>query len=73
MQTAEEPFVNVGHLVDLVDRVAAVEGSRDGENALVGGVDELLVNVLNKIVLQQISQRSIPTGGTGKNTPQQTH
>ncbi|KAI3479544.1 hypothetical protein L1887_58356 [Cichorium endivia] len=45
-QLAEEPAVDVAHLVDLVDRVALGHGVGDGEHALVRGVDELLVDLV---------------------------
>ena len=47
----EEPLVNVGHLLDLIDAVAAVKCSRDREYALVVRVDKLIVNVFNIVVL----------------------
>ncbi len=50
VEFVEEPLVDVSHLPDLIDAVAAVEGSRDGEYALVGGVDKLIVDVFNIVI-----------------------
>lgn len=48
----QEPLVDVGHLPDLIDAVPAMERGRDGEYALVCGVDKLFVDVFNIIVLK---------------------
>jgi hypothetical protein len=55
VQLVEEPLVDVGHLPDLVDTVAAMERRRNSKEALVGGVDELFVDVLDKVILEQNS------------------
>ena len=47
----QEPLVDFCHFPDLVNRVAPVERRRDREDALVSGVLELLVDVLNEVVL----------------------
>lgn len=51
MEFGQEPFVNVGHLPDLVDAVPTMESGGDSEDALVSRVHELFINVFNKIVL----------------------
>ena len=47
LQFRQEPLVDVGHLPDLIDRIATMEGGGDGKDALVGRVYELLVNILD--------------------------
>jgi len=54
MQTVQEPLVNVRHLPNLVYRVAEVECSIDSEDTLVSGVLQLLVNILDKVVLDHM-------------------
>ena len=51
LQLGKEPLVDVRHLPDLVNRVAPVERRRDREDALVSGILELLIDVLNEVVL----------------------
>ena len=51
LQLREEPSVDVRHLPDLLDGVAAVERGRDREDTLVSGVNELLVDILDEVVL----------------------
>lgn len=56
VEFVEEPLVDVGHLPDLIDAVAAVKCSRDGEYALVGGVDKFIVDVFNIVILRLAHQ-----------------
>lgn len=51
MKFRQEPLVNVRHLVNLVDIVAAVESSRNGENALIRWINQFLINILHILVL----------------------
>lgn len=51
LELAEEPLVDLGELVDLVDGSAGVEGVGDREDALVGGILELFVDILVVVVL----------------------
>ena len=55
LQTSQEPLVDVGHLPDLLHAVAAMEGSRNGEDALIRRVHELLVDIFDVVVLQILS------------------
>ena len=59
LELGQEPLVNVRHLPDLVDAVAAVERGVDSEDALVRWVHQLLVDVLHKVVLTRI-KNSMP-------------
>ena len=52
LQLRQEPLVNVRHLTNLVDTIAPVKGRSDGKYTLVGGIQELFVNIRNVIVLQ---------------------
>ena len=54
MKLGQEPLIDVSHLPDLVNRVTLVEGRPESEDTLVGGVDELFINILNNVVLAQI-------------------
>ena len=54
----QEPLVYIGHLPDLVDRVATVESSRNRKDTLVSRIDELLVDILNEIILYSCSLES---------------
>jgi hypothetical protein len=49
----QEPLVDVRHLPNLLDTIAQMEGGSDGKDALIGGIRKLLVNVLDKFVLQE--------------------
>lgn len=51
LQARQKPLVDAGHLPDLLYTVATRECGMDGKNALVRGVDEFLVNVLDDISL----------------------
>jgi hypothetical protein len=51
LELGQKPLVDIGHLPDLVDRITATERSGDGKDTLVGGVHELLVDILYKVVL----------------------
>lgn len=53
LELPEEPLVDVGHLVDLVDGVASSERGSDGEESLVGRVPDLVVDVLHVVVLMR--------------------
>jgi hypothetical protein len=47
LQLGQEPLVDVGHLPDLVYRVAAVKSCRYCEDAFVSRVEKLFVNILD--------------------------
>jgi hypothetical protein len=49
----QEPLVDISHLPDLVDTVALVESGCNGEYTLVRRVDQLLVDILHKVVLMK--------------------
>lgn len=51
VELVQEPLVNVGHLMNLLDAVSPVEGGGNSKYAFVSGVDQLFVNVLHKFVL----------------------
>lgn len=48
----QKPFVDVGHLMDLIDGVATMECGRNGEDTLVRGIDQFLVNIFHVLVLK---------------------
>ena len=53
LELVEEPLVDLGQLVNLVDRVVLVEHSlTDSEPSAVGGVLELVVEVLELVTLE---------------------
>ena len=52
LEFLEEPAVDVCHLPDLLNRISAMEGSRDREDTLVRRVLELLVNIFYEVVLK---------------------
>lgn len=41
---------------DLVDAVPAMERRGDGKDALVGGIDQLLINVLHQVVFRETQE-----------------
>ena len=45
LQAEEEPLVNLGNFMDAVDGIAFLEGFHDGQDALVGRVRELGVDI----------------------------
>lgn len=49
----QEPLVDASHLPDLVDTIAPMESRCNGEHALVSGINQLLVNILHKVVLMK--------------------
>lgn len=51
MKFAEEPFIDTGHLPDLVHRVATMECCCNRKDTLVGWIDKLLVDIIHEIVL----------------------
>jgi hypothetical protein len=58
LQLRQEPLVDVGHLPDLIDRIAAMEGSGYSKDALVGRVYELFIDIFNKVILRSHTIRS---------------
>jgi len=52
LKLRQEPFVNVRHLPNLVHAVATMESSRNGEDTLVGGINELFIDVLYILILK---------------------
>ncbi len=52
-QLSQEPLIDVGHLPDFINRITAIERSGDCEDALVSWVQELLIDILDKIILQK--------------------
>ena len=74
VQAAEEPLVNVSHLVDLLDRVTAMEGRRDRKDTLIRRINELLVNIFHKVVLRyHVRMSTHNPRHNPKNAPAQTH
>lgn len=51
LQLREEPFIDISHLPDLLHCVPLVECGSEGEEALVRGVYEFFINILDEIVL----------------------
>lgn len=55
VELRQEPLVNIGHLVNLVDTVTPVECGGDGEYALIRRVDQFFINIFDELVLEQHS------------------
>lgn len=51
MQFVQKPLVDVCHLPYLLNRVSAVERSRDGEYPLVRRIDKFIIDILDEVVL----------------------
>jgi hypothetical protein len=51
LQLRQEPLVDVGHLPDLIDRVAPMEGGRDSKHTLVSRVYQLFIDILDEVIL----------------------
>jgi len=47
----EEPVVNVGHSMNLLNGVSAVESVGNGKDPLISWLDEFLVDIVNIFVL----------------------
>lgn len=58
LELGEEPTIDIRHLPNLLNGISAMEGSRNGEDALVCGVLQLFVDILNEIVLREVLTRS---------------
>lgn len=62
LEASQEPAVDVGHLVDLVDTVSALKGGRDRKKTLVGRPADLLIDVLDVVVLvRDGGEESVPS------------
>ena len=48
-------LADVGHLSNIIDAVAGVECSRDHEYALVGGINKLIADVFNIVIVTHFS------------------
>lgn len=51
LQSRQEPLVNLGHLMDLVDGVPSAEGGSDSKESLVGRSSDLLIDIVHVVVL----------------------
>jgi len=58
LELAQEPLVDVGQLVDLVDGAAVVERVGDGEQAAVGRLGELLVDLVVRVAVLRTRART---------------
>jgi len=52
VELCQEPFIDITHLPDLVNTISPMESRRNREYTLVRWVNEFLIDILNKVVLQ---------------------
>ena len=53
VEFVQKPFVDVGHLPYLLNRISTVECGRDGEYPLVRRINKFIVNILDEVVLRR--------------------
>ena len=54
----EEPVVNVGHPMNLLDGISTVESIGNGKDPLIGWLDQFLVDIVNIFVLLNCQPRT---------------
>lgn len=47
LQLRQEPLIDIGHLPNLIDRIASMKGGGNRKYAFVSRVYELLIDILN--------------------------
>ena len=60
LQPSQEPLVDFGHIVQTLNRIAAVEGNLDGGHALVGRVVQFKIKVGNADGVAHKAVHSLP-------------